>query len=716
MTLDKRSPSPHAAAGQAWLDPVLAMSCALGALAIAWHAFGFSYLHSGAPLVYSGDALYYQYLYEATFEGGWFGRIERAGAPLGTTQFDFPNVDGTSLLLMRIGELFGGGPFLAFNAYVLLTFAICAAVSYFVFRRLGVGRPWALVGALAFTMLPFHFQRLGHLFFLGYFVAAIAFWLAFDFVADHRRTGAGRPRMGLVAVAAIVCGTCGIYYAFFSCLFVLVVGLHVSAVEGAWSPMRRGALVSLIVISAGAFNLAPTLWHLHTEGRNANVAVRAAQESEIYGLKAAQLILPREGHRIPALARLRSAYEASAPLSNENRTATLGLFGALGFLILLLIPFAGRLLRNVPALARISSAPAYAGFLYATIGGMGSVFALLVSPQLRGLNRISPFLGFLGILCCTALLDHIARSHPARRYRAIGWAAAALLTAGILFDQVPAGGPYWQPIHSELMQRFARDRSYYGEVERKLGEGAMVMQLPMVRYPEAPLVKSMGSYDSLVAFMHTRTMHWTSGAMSGRSAEGWQRTFESFDLSERIRALAALGFAGIDLDARGLGDDRQGSISAFEQHGLRRIAESSDGQNIMLAVPAPRPPEQRALAVAPANGWMTMASGSGSVWWWTAGEASIDVGNVAGGLRSCRLELMLESFLVPRTVSLWADGRRIAEQRLLPSVPTALVATIEGERGVRRLTLRTDTPAHRAEGDSRLLAYRLLADSIPLCE
>lgn len=721
MTLIERSTPPLPAPrpdflAAWWRDPVLALLIALFALAIAWHAFGFAHIDFDAPLVYMGDALYYQYLYSAMFEGGWFGTIERAGAPLGATQFDFPNVDGLNLLLMRIGELFGGGPFVAFNTFVLLTFPLCAAIAYLVHRRLGLGRPWALVGALAFTMLPFHFQRLGHVFFLAYFVAAIAFWLAFDFVGGHRRSGAGRPRTGMVVAAAVACGTCGIYYAFFSCLFVLAVAMHSSAVEGALAPLRRGVLVCLIVVSASTLNLAPTLWHVLTEGRNTSVATRTAQESEIYGLKFAQLVLPRDGHRIPALASLRSTYEASAPLSNENRTATLGMFGALGFLILLLIPFMGRLGRDIPVIARIASAPAYAGLLYATIGGVGALFAFLVWPQLRGLNRISPFLGFLGILCSAALLDHFARNCAVRWSRAITWIAAPVLAACVLFDQVPAGGPFWKPIHAELMRQFNRDRTYYREVEQQLGKNAMVMQLPMLRYPEAPRVKQMASYDSLVAMLHTESTHWTAGAMTGRSAEHWQRLFEAFPLQERISTLVALGFTGVDLDVRGLGDERPAMISEFDQHGFRRIAASSDEQNIMLAVPTPRAPEHRALAIAPANGWTTMESANGAVWWWTAGEATLDVGNVSGGLRSCRLELILESFLVPRTVSLWEGGRKIAEQHLQPSVPTPLNAKVDGDRTMHRLTLRTDAPAHSIEGDPRKLAYRLIANAIPLCE
>ena len=696
-------------------DAALGAMLATLSLALAWHALGFAHLGNGAPLHYAGDPLYYQYLYQVMSEGGWLGSSERAGAPFGSSQLDFPNVDAFNLLLMRMGALFGGGPFIAFNTYVLATFALCALIAYIVKRRLGLSRTWALVGALAFTMLPFHFQRLGHLFLLAYFCAAIAFWLALDVVGNIRERGAKEAPSWLAAFAAVVCGTSGIYYAFFSCLLIFVVAAHSSALEGTAKPLRRGGLVCIIIVGASMLNLAPTLWHVLAEGRNMSVAVRAALESEIYGIKLTQLLMPRDGHRIPQLANFRAAYEATSPLSNENRTASLGFFGAIGFVILLLVPFSGRLRSGLPILVKAISAPAYAGLLYATIGGFGAIFALLISPQLRGLNRISPFLAFLGILCSAALLSHITRTCASRWTRVITWLAAPLLAICIIFDQVPAGGPFWKLIHSELMYRFERDRAYYGEVERQLGNEAMVLQLPMIRYPEAAPVKQMGAYDALVAILHTKSIRWTAGAMSGRAAEHWQRLFEAFELERRTRALTKLGFAGIDLDLRGLGEERAGMLGELEQHGFHRIAASSDEQNILLAAPTRLAPGQRAFAIAPASAWFAPESSAGEVWMWSTGDATLEVGNLSAEARACRLALSVQSYLVPRTLSLWDGDKKLAQAHVTPDAPTQISATLDAGRLRRTLTLRTDVSANTPPGDPRSLAYRLVMTEIPLC-
>src|SRR5690606_22977322 len=118
------------------------------------------------------------------------------------------------------------------------------------------------------------------------------------------------------------------------------------------------------------------------------------------GLKLAQLVLPTTGHRLEAFRLLTAKYNesGSAPgLINENITSAVGALGTLGLLVLLYALLRGRLPATAASPVRALAEVGGLAFLLGTVGGLGSLFALLVSAQIRGYNRISVFLAFTAL-------------------------------------------------------------------------------------------------------------------------------------------------------------------------------------------------------------------------------------------------------------------------------------------------------------------------------
>ena len=72
--------------------------------------------------------------------------------------------------------------------------------------------------------------------------------------------------------------------------------------------------------------------------------------------------------------------------------------------------------------------------LLGTIGGLGSLFNHLVTPQVRGYNRISVYIAFLALFAACCLVDRFfdTRTGRARRLR---WPALALLATFGIWDQ-----------------------------------------------------------------------------------------------------------------------------------------------------------------------------------------------------------------------------------------------------------------------------------------
>ena len=102
-----------------------------------------------------------------------------------------------------------------------------------------------------------------------------------------------------------------------------------------WRPLAQGGAVVGAILALSLVTLAPSLVYWAKHGRNDEVAHRLPAESELFGLKFAQLVLPIQEHRISALADLRQSYDDWSPTTEAAFSTPLGLVGTAGFLVLL---------------------------------------------------------------------------------------------------------------------------------------------------------------------------------------------------------------------------------------------------------------------------------------------------------------------------------------------------------------------------------------------
>jgi len=68
----------------------------------------------------------------------------------------------------------------------------------------------------------------------------------------------------------------------------------------------------------------------------------------------------------------------------------------------------------------------------------------------------------------------------------------------------------------------------------------------------------MSDYDHLRAYLHSRTLRWSYGAIKGRHGDGRQRTIAKLPADEMVHALQSAGFEGIYLDRYGYEDNGAG--------------------------------------------------------------------------------------------------------------------------------------------------------------
>lgn len=510
------------------------------------------------PFNFGGDTFFTALNVKGMINNGWALTNKFVGMPWGLKLQDFPIADSLHLLIIKLITMVFPNWALSINLFFLLTFPLITITSILAFRQFKVSFSTAIFGSLLYTFLPFHFLRgLSHLFLASYYMVPISTLLAlWVFSGDLYRIESGkilfnRIKLMMAVLAAILIASSGIYYAFFTCFFLLVAGLI------SWFKQKKVIVIimaGILVVSIGMgviVNIAPTIVQNLQEGPNLKVAARNPIESEIYGLKMSQLLLPVSGHRVRILANLKERYNLSAPLVNENNYASLGIIGGIGFLILLGLIFVTPPFNR--GKSEIYSNLSYlnlSAFLLATIGGAGSLVAFFF-PSIRAYNRISVFIGFFSISIIVLLLNDFYKRFTTRRTKFLFHIGLAILLLIGIYDQTPNG---LMP-SNEIYASFQNDQKFVSQIENILPKKAMIFQLPYVPFPENSPVYKMNDYDHFKGYLYSKTLRWSYGAMKGRRGDQWQSNIVTLPIEQFIKTIIATGFSGIYIDRYGYSDN-----------------------------------------------------------------------------------------------------------------------------------------------------------------
>jgi phosphoglycerol transferase len=359
-----------------------------------------------------------------------------------------------------------------------------------------------------------------------------------------------RRRLAAVAVAGLA-SSAGVYYAFFGCFF-LVVGATAAVCRSGRLRAAWPALVLILVVCGGVVaNTWPTHRYVRRYGPNPQVATRDAVEADIYGMNLTQLVLPRTGHRVGAIQRFKDEFTHAPfrPLPNDFGSSV-GVVGLAGLAIGLGALFARRAAGRQWDVADLG-VMVVAGVLLGTIAGLGSIFAYLVSPQIRAYDRISVFLGFLGVTGSAAVLDRVvAAAAGGWRWWAARVVCIAVLAVGLCDQTSPSDIPDY-PLYAA--EHYKLDR-FVTEIDSSLPPGGMVLQLPFVDFPEAAPVCQTTDYSHFRLLLLSRTTGFSHGAVRGRGGALALANVSKLPPKRMVDVAVCMGFTGIHVDRFGYPD------------------------------------------------------------------------------------------------------------------------------------------------------------------
>ena len=114
----------------------------------------------------------------------------------------------------------------------------------------------------------------------------------------------------------------------------------------------------------------------------------------------------------------------------------------------------------------------------------------------------------------------------------------------------------------------------------------MIYQMPHVLFPESGPVCQMGESDHLAAYLHSRQLRWSAGAMIGRPEGIWEDEMADKPLPELVPSLAYAGFSGIYVNRTAYAD--QGAAVQSELTRIVGISPqvNSDGKRLFFNLTA----------------------------------------------------------------------------------------------------------------------------------
>ncbi len=178
----------------------------------------------------------------------------------------------------------------------------------------------------------------------------------------------------------------------------------------------------------------------------------------------------------------------------------LGLVAGLGFLFLLFSILRKRTKEseNKSILTLLVELNVFA-VLFATMGGFSSIFANFVIGLIRGVNRISIFIGFFSIAALCIVMTKMVQHEFVRFKRAKGILYVLFVVFVVLGlrDQIPENYTGNSGVYAEER---ASDEEFIQSIESQLPEGAMIYQLPYHPYPEGGPVFDLADRLSVLGY------------------------------------------------------------------------------------------------------------------------------------------------------------------------------------------------------------------------
>jgi hypothetical protein len=516
---------------------------------------GYFRINTAQPGFLGGDHLFFTTIIKSYMNGHGLRFDSQIGFPSERDYLYFPSFDLTYKLGFWLASRVTSNPFRAMHAVYIAGILAMDGFSYWMLRRLKISAGMAFLGALAAVLTPFMVRRaFDHDAIALYFSVPLGLGLALSIGLSSAEVSLKRfMRDPFTVTAILVVGASGLYYAFYAAMLAALVGVAAAIGQRRWFPAFAALSVivpTLVVVAFSGFGLdlaAMLQGHIVAPQRG-------AYEELFYGLNLPSLAFDFNFLPKVAAAVAQSQQEMPAAFVAEGvgewPRLPLGLVLMAAPLLVAIGHFwrRGRDESSIshPSLINLCAALIVFMMLFGARGGLGYIFNLLVSPQIRSDARLMPFLTTAAVVIVCAMGDWAWTSRNwLVRYAGLAIAGLALL----------------QSTHSSVNALAVKQRTDLADSGKqqliqstqamlKAKDSAQlktILQLPLASWPEVPPIHGFEPYLHALPYIYDRRgspTRWSYGSNDRQPGVALTNFWLSEPSSMLVRA-RQFGFDGI---------------------------------------------------------------------------------------------------------------------------------------------------------------------------
>jgi hypothetical protein len=628
----------------------------------------------------------------------WNLQVERLNAPFGADWNDYPHTE--KLIFYPWGLLLRAfDAAVVANVFMLLAHLTAALGFALAARRLGRTPLTSFVAALLFAFSHFILARsLGHVNVSFVWHLPLLVYLTLRLASIEQAP----PRNVQIGAALLLVAT-SFQNPYYPPLAFQLVGLATlrSLALGRRAVARFGAL--LLAVGVGSFLLGQLNVFLRSAsaGSNERFGGRNLEAIQTWALRLPDLFMP-VGHPLTAWSDFARThyFHAGNPLS-ENAAAFLGFVGC-GLLVALVVH--ATILGFRRRFAEIPGEAWILGYvlLFSLSGGIDYLLGAFGMTWLRAVNRYSIVILVLVLLFGCSLLER-ARS------RTVKGAVAGVALAIGLVEAFDVGTSDYGKYLAGVRRAVDSDRKFARKLEQELPKRAHIFQLPVVEFPESPVIRDMPDCAHFRPYLWSRSLRFSYGTHKGRPREVWQAHAEQLAPGQMIDYLETHGFDAVLLNRKGLEASGRFLESSLRRHELVRVAEA-DTEDLVayrLERRASKPPRDF-VSVGLDTGfpWGWEERGD-DAWAWSSGDAALRLIVSPGTKKRYGISFEAEG-LIERELAGVVGGKTVFSVLLVPGKVTPVSFEWSPEEPITSIELRTNVPASIPEnGDERKLGFRI---------
>lgn len=525
-----------------------------------------------------GDGLLGEMLVKSIAENGPVGNLvnNRLGAPERSTLVETPFLDWIYVFEVWIISFFVENPGVISIVFLWTGYILAALTMFYLMKKLCFKDSISFVFGLLFSFSTYHAYRgLGHGTLSNYFLVPIAVLLSIYIATaaiDDRvlSMGSSQKRNHIwLAFLALLLGFTNIYFVAFGLVLMAVAFLYRIIKTGITKKQWKYLVYPGLTVAGTVIGLAPKLIFTLRHGET-GVAVRNVIDTETYGLRLLQMVLPAIFSKFEKWTGITRKYMEKMPAPTEAAFAAIGLIAVVGFFFLcgyLVVNYVKKTKRDT--LLHFSALSVLVCVLVAISGGFGMLFNFFVMAEIRCYNRITIYILCFCLIAVAALLQKYAKKNVV-----LGIALVVLLGIGWL-DQIEVyPSDYWES-REEVAANY---EDFYSRVEDVMEEGDMIYQIPFIGFPEQPSLNNLSCYKQLSGYVYTDTLRWSHGGMWGRNMQALYLWADNGLSQSFIEDIIENGFEGVCIDFDGFKEKEKPSVIAFysKELGLTPIVSEDD--------------------------------------------------------------------------------------------------------------------------------------------